>query len=485
MFVPIGEFAPDADSTKGMITSVLNMDASERGYKGAPAQVSTGVTALAAACTGAALVKTTEAANSLFAGTSTALYKLGSTTWSDVTRLTGGAYTAGYRWRFSQFGNTTIAVNRIDATQYYTSGTSTDFENLANTPKARITFTVNDFCFLLGTNEATYGDQADRWWNCALGVVTDWTPDIATQCSTNRLYDVPGPFTAGAKLSDYAVLFKERAIYLGQYVGPPLIWDWTRISDVVGASSHEAVQNIGQALVFCNKDGFFMFDGTSVAPIGEGRVSRWWQSNLDKLNAINITSVIDRKNKTVRWWFPVVGGTGALTAWISYNWQINRFGYGESTIEATLDYATPSVDYTELAARYATYSDLPDATYDAVIFLGGTEAPAVMNESHETVSLTGATESASITTGDIGEDGAISLVSRVRNRYLKPPTTATLTNYYSDQVGTTYTTDATTSESSGKFDLLRSARWHKFKLETTGSVEIVGADVTLKGESLE
>ena len=40
--------------------------------------------------------------------------------------------------------------------------------------------------------------------------------------------------------------------------------------------------------------------------------------------------------------------------------------------------------------------------------------------------------------------------------------------------GDNLTTDNTSTESSGKFDVLRSARWHRVKLDFTGSVEITG-----------
>lgn len=476
MFVPLTEFAPDADPTTGSLTDVLNVDPTTNGYKGSPAPSSIGVAALAAACTGGALVRTIDGTTSVFAGTSTAIYKLNSTTWEDVTRAT--AYTAGYRWRFAQFGNYTYAVNRSDATQYYLHGTSTDFADQADTPKARIVFSINDFLFLLGTNEATYGDQPDRWWCSAIGDSTKWVPSIATQSATGRLYDSPGPFTAGHRLSDYAVLFKERAIYVGSYAGPPSIWSWTRVSDIIGASSQEAVQNIGQALLFANKDGIYSFDGATVSQLSAGRIDNWFRGKLDQNNADKIVSVHDRNTKIVRWFFPVPGGGGALTTWVSYNYRSNKFGYGETSIEAALDYATPNMDYAGLAARYPTYADLPDAPYNSSIFMGGSEAPAVFNTSHVFCTLDGNTVSSRIVVEGVGQDGAMTLVKRIRNRYLTKPTTATVTNYYADQLGATYTRDAITTESSGKFDLLRTARWHKFKLETAGSFEMTGADVT-------
>lgn len=484
MYVQLTQFAPDADPTQGSLVYCENVIGTPRGYRGAPTPSSTGVAALASACLGAALVKNIEGQATLYAGTGTKLYKLGTTTWDDVTRTSGGDYSTTYRWRFAQFGNDTVAVSRGVNTQRFASG-GTDFADLSGAPKARVCFSVGDFIFLLGTNEATYGDQADRWWCSAYLDVTDWTPAIATQCTTGRLLDTPGPLTAGIKLGEYAVVFKAKAIYVGAYAGPPVVWDFARITDTIGAVSHECVQNIGQALLFCDVDGFYQFDGSSVQSISNGKISDWYKSKLDADNAQKICSMQARDSKTVYWFFPVSGGDGSLSAWISYHWPTGKFGYGTQSIEVTVDYAPAAMDYDAFGARYSTYADLPDVTFESSLFQSGSDVPAVFNASHVICTLDGATGSASITTGDIGQDGAITLMKRVRNRYLDAPDSATLTNYYSDQVGTSYTQDVTTTEQSGKFDLLRSARWHKIKLDTTGNFELAGADVTLVNDGEE
>jgi hypothetical protein len=84
----------------------------------------------------------------------------------------------------------------------------------------------------------------------------------------------------------------------------------------------------------------------------------------------------------------------------------------------------------------------------------------------------GVTSSSSITTGDIGDDLVELLLTRLKCRYITAPTAASLTNYYRQNIGDSLTTDATTSETSGKFDVLREARWHRFGIAFTGDVEL-------------
>ena len=52
-------------------------------------------------------------------------------------------------------------------------------------------------------------------------------------------------------------------------------------------------------------------------------------------------------------------------------------------------------------------------------------------------------------------------------------------NYYRDETGTTFTMGATATMNNGKFDVLRSARWHKLKYTFVGDFEVLGDEITL------
>jgi len=77
------------------------------------------------------------------------------------------------------------------------------------------------------------------------------------------------------------------------------------------------------------------------------------------------------------------------------------------------------------------------------------------------------------------------MISRVQPRFINDPTTGSMTNYYRMTDGAAYTTDVSSAMSSARFDVLRSARWHKFKDEFTGDVEIVGQSYLLVPEGYE
>ena len=210
-------FLPDAAPvTPGIITSCDNLIPYRNGMKAAPTgQTPADVPALGAACLGAAVVTKLDDSRRIFGGVTDKIYELVAGVWTDRA---GSAYsaTADNRWTFAQFGDATLAANLGDYIQRSTTGA---FATIATAPKARIVFNVGSFVMALNTIDATYGTSPDRWWCCASFDDTSWTPSLSTLATTGRLVSNPGKITAGGRLGEYAVAYKDHAIYLGQFVG--------------------------------------------------------------------------------------------------------------------------------------------------------------------------------------------------------------------------------------------------------------------------
>ncbi|MBP9156089.1 MAG: hypothetical protein KBF48_14210, partial [Xanthomonadales bacterium] len=210
-FVPLTGWVPDADETApGVILDCTALIPSVRGMKGAPSAISSGVSALGAAALGAALIVDLAGTSYSFAGTATGMYKAGSSSWSDVTRASG-AYTANTdtRWRFAQFGNTTVAVQKADRPQYSNSGAQfadIAFSGPKYAPKSALVETAQGFVVMADCNDTgaslgtSFGDQANRWWCSAQFDYTDWTPAASTQCASGLLVDSPGKITGLKRL---------------------------------------------------------------------------------------------------------------------------------------------------------------------------------------------------------------------------------------------------------------------------------------------
>jgi hypothetical protein len=91
--------------------------------------------------------------------------------------------------------------------------------------------------------------------------------------------------------------------------------------------------------------------------------------------------------------------------------------------------------------------------------------------------LSGVAGSSSLTTGEIGDDDQYLVLRKVRLRHSDAPTSASMTHSYAPNPGGTYTTGSTSSVDDGKFDVLKSARWHRLRWDFTGDVEVSGYTV--------
>lgn len=478
--IPFTGFLPDADEhSEGVITDCEMMLPSMKGYKGAPSFVSA-TDALAAECRGSAYVVKLDNSTRLFAGTQTKLYELSGTTWTDVSRVGDYVGSGDSVWRYAQFGDISLAVNGADAFQY--SNGSGDFADLAGAPKATTIETVGGFVMVGNYNDGTSTPDGIKW--SAYLDYSDWTPDVATQAGDLRLLDTPGEVRGLKRLGQYAVAYKEQSMYLGVNNGPPTLWGFTLISGEIGAVSHESIVSIETAHFFISRTDIFMFDGARPVPVGDG-VREWFFNDLNSDYAFKIRGIHDKNNTQILWYYPSTQSTGSLDSCLILNYRTRKWGRANRTIEACLEYLTGAFTYGTLEAAYATYDLIPDVSYGSPFWTTSSPNMAVFNTSHVLGTLNGASLSSSITTGAIGDDVQMTMISRVQPRFINDPTTGSMINYYRMTDGATYTTDATSAMSSARFDVLRSARWHKVKTSFTGDVEVAGQSYILVPEGYE
>jgi hypothetical protein len=479
--IKIDQFAPDADNTvPGVVVDMTSMVPSLKGYKAAPTASDPNLDALASACFGAAVVRKLDNTTRFVAGLATKLYEISGSTWVDVSRAVGGNYgaSADIRWDFTQFGNITLATNKADTVQYSASGA---FANITGAPKAKLIETVNQFVMVADTDDTSFGDSPDRWWCCAQGDYTDWTPNTATQCVSGRLTSAPGRINALKRLGDGIVAYKDRSMYLASYVGAPEVWSFQEIPGDIGCMAQGGVVDIGAAHVFVGYDNFYLFDGSRPTPIGN-LLKDWFFTDLYTDYAYRIRTVHDRQSSNVYFFYPSRSGGGALDACIVYNYRVGKWGVDDRTIEETVDYVSAGLTYDGAFAAAYTYATVEAGlTYDSPLLVAGQPAPAYINTSHDVMLLTGAGNAWSFTTNDFGDDNVCFLLKRVRPRFLTAPTSATMQNFYRMVQGGSLTTGETVSYSStyGAFDVLRSARWHRLLISGTGGGELGALDVQM------
>lgn len=488
-FVKLASFMPDADpSQPGVITSCRNLLPTIKGLRAGPSAVSTPLPALAAEVRGSFISRQLDDTRRFIVGSQTKLYEAATSSWTDRTRAVGGDYTGSSdsRWRFTQYGDVLIAVNKIDETQASTSGA---FSNLAGAPKALIMEAVDLFVLAFNTNEGTYGDSKDRWWCCKKGDYTVWTPAISDECVTARLMGSSGPIVGARRLGSAVVAYKQSAIYLGAYIGPPQVWDFRQVAGNVGALSHEAIASIAiqgtPAHFFVSDDDIYLFDGSRPVPIGSP-VREWFFADIHPSYKAKTIVVADNARSLVRIYYADSTSTGMLNASLIYNYKTKTWGRGPAqSIEWAGDYAPGSVTWDDLGTYYSTWNDFPSAQWDSAFQAGGSTIPAVFDSSHVIKTMSGAAAESSFTTGDFGLDDGISFLSRVRPRMASGAMSGSMTNYYRDAIQDALVADAVTPMDDGRFDVTTSARWHRLQFDLQGDYEILGLDVALDKDADE
>lgn len=463
-----------------------------KGMKGAPSPQTTALPALAAACRGAAALRKLDNSTRMLAASATKLYEAGASSWTDRTRASGGDYglASDGRFRFAQFGDVSLAAAKSDILQSSSSGA---FANVgATAPKLGIVVTVGQF--VIGFDIDDQGtlddgeDYPDGWWAAAKGSHSDWTPSIANECAKGRLTSTPGRIRAGRRFGAMVVAYKDQAMYLGQYVGPPNIWVFDLIPGETGALSQEVVVDVGTPEnpkhIFMGFEDFYSYDGSRPVPIG-GPLKETVFGELNKSYAYASMALHDRVNSRIYFYYPV-GSAVTPDKCVVYNYKTGKWGRDDRTVEMVVEFITAGIAYDDLGSSYSTYDDLPALSYDSSFWVAGYPAPAIFNTSHVLQTLNGTSTTGTITTGDYGSDDTVVQLSRVQPSFLTRPSSATMTNYYRMALGDSLSTDATTSmDSKGRFDVIRSANWHRVLLSFTGNVEIPALRFELQEDGSE
>ena len=463
-------FAPDADPTApGIITDCENLVHTLRGYAGVNSLATPdSIPALAAACQGAAVVTKLDGSRRILAGTAAAIYELSSGSWTDRSKALGYSGGAESQWSIAQFGDSTLMANGSNLIQRSTTGA---FADVTGSPVADIIFTVGAFVMALNVDS-----NADGWHCCAAYDETDWTESVTTQSASGRLVSAPGEIISGGSLGEYAIAYKQRSIFLGQYVGGSTIWDWTQVrGGNAGCVGKRAWCNVNGIHFVVGEDNFWLFDGVTPVPLADGVLRDWFASEWSATYKYKTVCAFDKTTNLV-WIFYASTNATSLDSALVYHVQAKKWGRAIVNTETALEYVSAGITIDGLSGISATIDGLVDIPFDSPYWLAGGRALAVFNPSHQLQSFTAPSAWSSFTTGEYGDDYYYSLLSGVKLRFTQSPTAGVLQIYEKDNSGDTFVERESVDLTNGKFDVLRSARWHKAKISFTGNVEVTGMD---------
>lgn len=399
---------------------------------------------LATDCKAVISARKTDGTERIFAATATKLweYNVGSTSWQDVTRTSGGDYTASdYGWTLEQFGSYVYAANGVDTEQMIDLDAGTNFVPNTTAPIAATIRAVGNFMFrgnVPGTNKNRVQWSAiDNPQSNTAGVSLSDYQDLPTGTIVQAIV----PLSSGAHV------WMSSAVH---QFGFALTSDWVfttqQLTDMRGTSAPKSVVVMAQDdYSIYGDDGFWRFAG-GWTPIGEGRVNKWARDNIDAASRNDMIGIADPERKIAWWSFTTTTGTRVL---LGYSYAYDRWCYVESALLAGMRART--IAYLVEGAQFAQEDLLKFAAVDDEGWL---------------VFFEGDNMAATFTTNEISlNEPNRSFISG--GRLLSDALTHTATLYVGDYKGGTMTAKTAVSPSTltKHLPLLGDGRVHKIKIE--------------------
>ena len=442
--IPFGNFAPDGDPTApGILLDAQGAMPTIKGFRAMASPVAFGAP-LPQLPTGGIVAYYSSGVSSLIVGTASHLYRYigGVPTQADV----GGAVgVPSGRWRFFQFGDDVIACAANQAPLVATGPTGTFGALTGSAP-----FGATVGCTAQGTALLFAGAL---WYSSAPSTDNNWTPSPQTLAATGQLYDYPGPVVAAVSFYNTVIAFKEVAIWLGQFIGPPDSWSWQLISDMTGTWCQESAVVLSDSVAFVGSDDFYETSGNVPQRI-PNQCAEWFFQQANPAYLSNINGWYDEARSTLYWHFVSNAApyTGVPDRFVSYNKRSRRWctGYlNTPTIPAPPLFSAPNG-----AAIYFDINNVPQQ-------LSGPAGPM------------------RLTSGYLGDPDRLTQAFRWRPKYnfgqAIYPTSQSLAAFHTNVLGVAPTPSPTVPQLGGDgwFNFRQNDRWHQMSLATQGDCEVI------------
>jgi hypothetical protein len=373
-------------------------------------------------CRGAIAARDSSGATYMIAATASQIYQLTGRAWSPIGRAGGYTTPTEGDWHFAQFGDRIVGTNGEDEPQSWVLG-SPAFADLAGAPVARFVAAIEPGFVMLGQYDAGDGVVTGGLSWSGYNDATLW-PVPGTQAATSVQRDVQElpnggavqaiiPAVAGAN----AVILSERAIHRVEYVGPPSIFAFREVDRSRGCICPNGVAQVGSTVYFIGEDGFLAYDGSSIAPIGQGKVDATFLSQVDRGQLHRVYASVDPDRRLVVWAYPTAGAS-APRNWLVYSYATGKWRPGDDpslAVELLVAARTAAATLDDLEMSGMDL-DAPGApSFDAPVYSGGQRVFAGFDTAHRLVSFDGSTLPARIETQDTdSQDGRRIFVSGIR-----------------------------------------------------------------------
>ena len=410
---------------------------------------------------------------------------------SNAITISSHGYLTGDTVVYDKNGNTAL-TNLVDKATYYVVKIDANSIKLATTNLNAVTTVVIVLTATAGSEthkleKSIIYNQRIKW--SALNDSSDWTPSGDTQSGYQEIVGSHGSVMAIVSGESYAVIFMERAIYRMDYVGTPLIFQFSKVADNIGAFIPKSIVSFGSDIFFLAQDGFYKLSGgDTLTPIGNGKVDNFFYSDLSS-DIDGVSSAIDPNNSIAVWSYRGAGAEGTNdinNKLLIYNYSVDKWATGSGLdVQFISSGSQEAFDTLEKLDVLGDLDSLPK-TLDSYYYSSGVYGLAGFNSEKKFGKFLGGSLPATIDTTEFqGAKNSRSAITNVRpivDAKTSSAVTVTVTPITRSTQTETITVGSPVSiQSNGDCPMRSSSRYHRLRVKTTGNfLTMSGVDVTAK-----
>jgi hypothetical protein len=207
--------------------------------------------------------------------------------------------------QFEEYEIVTFAATPPVKPHYQAIGTSASMATLGSStgdaPIAVRVGRINQFVFL---GNISQGQNAVQW--SGIDQPTSWpTPNTATataQQSGEQFLDAAfGEVTGFSNGDQFGLIFQTSAITRVTYVGPPVVFQFDKITDQIGCPYPRSIVQVDRFTYFVAADGFYRTDGVSIENIGLNKVNKYFRDRHGSRSKQRVYGAHNRYRNLIYW----------------------------------------------------------------------------------------------------------------------------------------------------------------------------------------
>lgn len=216
----------------------------------------------------------------------------------------------------------------------HTAGSATNFATLTASPTASYVGRINQFVIIGNTSDAVNGAVPHRIQWSGIDAPSSWpTPNSATaiaQQSGEQFLDPNYGEVRGFSSGDqFALVFQQNAVTRMTYVGPPVVFQFDKISDGVGCRYPNSIVQVKGFTYFLSNIGIFVTDGVAVTNLGINKVEEFLR-NVNRGSYTRVYGAHNQYRNLIYWTYNSTGVDQTITTHVLiFNYAENRFTYAE------------------------------------------------------------------------------------------------------------------------------------------------------------